>query len=413
MRTRLLIGVAAIALVAAACSSDSSDTASTAAPPPSEAPAATDTPTATAAAPSVTEPAAAVGLVAAEGWSATAVGTGIKPALALDAQGAPAIAWLVEEVDEGFVSYAAEAEGWAEDRFIEGYFYGPIGLDFDAAGNPNIAYHDHQDTTFQPDKGDLVLAVRGDEEWDINTAGDDGHDGWDSTVVVGDDGVVRAAGVDPAQFQSEEGIEYYELTDAGWEVTAIGTGPVEYEWNVSLDVGPDGSPALTYFDHVNQDLVYASRDGEAWNLETVDSEGDVGRFSSLVLDAGGNAHVSYYQADSGTVRYATNAEGDWSVEDVAVLDAVEIGFTGARRITDIDVDSDGTPYIAFADTTVVRLATEGGGGWEVEDVAAAGSLPLGQLVSLELDDAAVTHIATYEVTSPDPLDGVIVYLTPA
>jgi hypothetical protein len=341
------------------------------------------------------------------------VGTGIKPDLALDAQGAPAIAWLVEEVDEGFVSYAAEAEGWAEDRFIEGYFYGPIGLDFDAAGNPHIAYHDHQDTTFQPDKGDLVLAVRGSEGWDINTAADDGHDGWDSTVVVADDGVVRAAGVDPAQFESEEGVEYYELTDGEWEVTAIGTGPVEYEWNISLDVDPDGSPALTYFDHINQDLVFAARDGEAWSLETIDSEGDVGRFSSLAIDAGGTAHVSYYHVDSGTVRYATNAGGAWSVEDVDTLDAVEIGFTGARRITDIDVDSAGIPNIAFADTTVVRLATGGDSGWTVEDVAAAGPLPLGQLVSLELDGADVPHIATYEVTAPSPLNGVIVYLTSA
>jgi hypothetical protein len=409
MRPRLFATAAAIALAAAACSSDTSDTSP--APTTADSSAATDAPSASDPTSDVAEPAAGVGLVAADGWSATEVGAGIKPDLALDAEGAPAIAWLVEKEDEGFVSYAAEAEGWIEDRFIEGYFYGPIGLDFDAAGNPHIAYHDHQDTTFQPDKGDLVLAVRGDGEWDIDTAADDGHDGWDSTVVVGDDGVVRAAGVDPAQFQSEEGVEYYELTDGGWEITAIGTGPVEYEWNVSLDVGPAGEPALTYFDHVNQDLVFASLEGETWSLETVDSEGDVGRFSSLAVDTGGTAHISYYQADTSTVRYATNAGGAWSVEDVATLDAVEIGFTGARRITDIDIDSAGIPRIAFTDTAVVRLATGDEAGWTVEEVAAAGPLPLGQLVSLELDDADVPHIATYEVTAPSPLNGVIVHLT--
>ena len=245
---------------------------------------------------------------------------------------------------------------------------------------------------------------------------DNGHDGWDSTIAVAPDGVVRAAGIDPSQFGSTDGVEYYERSDGNWTVTSIGSGPIAYEWNVSLAVGPDGLPALTYYNDRDGDLVYAGFDGTEWSLETVASEGDVGKFSSLAFDSQGRPHVTFFDdtgGASGQVLYATRGDDGWTVEEIGTLDSVVQGMTGARRITSLALDAQDVPHVAFSDESVIRYATRSEAGWQVQDVVTAEDRPLGQLVSLRLDSVDTPHLAFYEVTSGSPLDGLVVYLTPS
>jgi hypothetical protein len=296
---------------------------------------------------------------------------------------------------------------------VDGYFYGPIGLAFSPDGVPHIAYHDHQDTEFKPDKGDLTLAV-GDDSWTITPATDDGHDGWDSTIAIGPDGLVRAAGIDPAQFDSTDGVEYYELSGGRFSTIAVGSGPVDYEFNVSLAVDPDGNPALTYYDTTNADLMFASRRDGAWSVEAVDTAGDTGRYSSLAFDDAGTAHISYLRLDGtseGTVRYATNKDGSWITTDIDTLSSLRTGFTGARRVTSIAVDATQRPHIIYSDESVVRHAAATDGVWAATQIVTAGDRALGQLVSFALADDGTAHLAIFEVTAESPLNGVVAYIT--
>jgi hypothetical protein len=221
--------------------------------------------------------------------------------------------------------------------------------------------------------------------------------------------------VDPAQFGRNEGIEYYELVDGEWTIEAIGSGPIEYEWNVDLQVAPDGTVAMTYFATGTADLIFASRTpAGAWTLETVAADGDVGRFSSFAFDAESVAHISFWNADTSEVTYATNAGGVWETSPIAGLAAVEIGFEGARRITSLALDPDGSPVVAYSDTAGVWLARlDAGGVWQTEQVVTAGGRPLGQLVTLVVDGAGTPHLAYFEVTGNGPLSGEIVYVTAA
>lgn len=221
-------------------------------------------------------------------------------------------------------------------------------------------------------------------------------------------------GLDPSQFGREDGVEYYVNDGTGWDVTAIGSGPISYQFNVALALGPDGLPALSYYnDRDNeQDLMFARFDGTSWTIEAVETDGDVGKYSSLAFDAQGRAHISYFFHDgptSGTIRHAV-ANGDgWTVTDVAALGAFEVG--NARRNSSLAIDSTGTPHIAFSDTSGVWYAALSNGAWEIQQLASAGTLPLGQLVSLVLDDNDVAHVAFYEVTRDSPLAGTVIYAT--
>ena len=397
--------IALVAIVAAACSSDGGgDGQPTAEPAPTrdsgDADPGTDGDTLAAA--------------VSDGWSATTIGSGIKPALALDASGSAAIAFLFEAVSEGFVTFAAAADGWTLDRLVEGYFYGPIDLAFDPQNRPNVVYHDHQDSQFRDELGDLTYALRDSSGWQTAAAEDDGHDGWDSTIAVAADGIVRAAGVDPSQFGGTDGIEYYELQDGAWSVTAIGSGPTAYEFNVSLAVSPDGQPALTYYNDSDGDLVFASFDGTQWILETVLSEGNVGKFSSLQFDAEGRPHISFFEefgGSTGRVLYAVRDGETWTVEEVGTLDDVRLGMTGARRNSSLALDAQGVPHVVFSDQGAIRYATRTDAGWDVEEIVTAADRSFGQLVSLKLDDAGTPHLAFTELTSTGPLNGLIVYLT--
>ncbi len=350
-------------------------------------------------------------LTVADGWTVQSIGAGVKPVLALDSSGSPAVAWLFEQVGEGFVAYSAAQDDWNGSAVREGYFYGPIDLAFDPGDVPYIAYHDHQADDFDLALGDLTLVFPKGDRWTRDVARDPGHDGWDTALVIGSDGAFHAAGVDPSQFGSEVGVEYYNKTDAGWVVTPVGSGPTPYQYNIGLALDGNGSPVMTYYDFDNGDLIYASTDGTGWSSEVVSSEGDVGKYSSLKFHFDGRPAVTFFEqvgAESGNILYAIRQGDTWTVETVGAVISFEEG--NARRNSSLAFDSQGRPHVAYSDTTGVWYAVLQDQGWETEQIV-TGDLPLGQLVSLQLDSADVAHLAIYEVTNSSPLDGSVAYLT--
>jgi len=402
--------IVVLALVAAACSSSDDD----AADPTTTTGAGAGSATSVTSAPAVSETTAqdsGLTLTVAAGWSATALGSGVKPAIALDNSDSPAATWIFEAIGEGFIAYASAAEGWDLQLPLEGYFYGPIDLAFDASDVPNIAIHDHQADNFDPELGDLVRLYRDGSGWVKDTAADDGHDGWDSTITIGADGVIHAAGVDPVQFGREDGVEYYRNAGDGWEITAVGSGPIPYQYNIGLALDSAGAPSLTYYNDTDGDLVFASFDGNSWSLETVASDGDVGKYSSLAYDGQGRASISFFEqtgGSSGSIRFAFQDGRDWVLETVGELTGFSEG--NARRNSSLAFDSTGRAHVIFSDTTGVWYSVRGDAGWQTEQIVTA-DLPLGQLVSLVLDSSDTPHLVLYEITSNSPLDGTIAYLT--
>ncbi|HEC80443.1 MAG TPA: T9SS type A sorting domain-containing protein [Firmicutes bacterium] len=57
-------------------------------------------------------------------------------------------------------------------------------------------------------------------------------------------------------------------------------------------IDSDDRPHISFQN--NECLEYAYFDGIDWNIEVVDSNGDVGRFAAICLDSRGNPHISYY-----------------------------------------------------------------------------------------------------------------------
>lgn len=224
-------------------------------------------------------------------WTLEKIGRGIKPALAIDAGDTPHVAFLTELM-EGAVFYATNGSGeWRTATVADGYFYGPVDIDVTAEGRPYIAYHDHEAGSFRPELGAGVVVFAQGETWELVRLEDPGHDQWDTDIAVEDDGTWHLAGIDPQQFGSQDGLEYATNAFGALRVKQVGSGPLPYEFGVSIEIAPGGAVGISYFDASGADLGYAEREpGEAggWTVATVDSDGDVGRYSSLAYDGEGH-----------------------------------------------------------------------------------------------------------------------------
>ena len=341
-------------------------------------------------------------------WQIEDVDAGGKPALALDSQGVPFIAYM-EEAQAGFVKAAVRrASGWEIETIADGYFYGPLDIAVGSNDVAHVAYHDHQAAAFDPDLGDAVYAVRADGAWTAAPVRDQGHDGWDNRITTDADGRPHMVGVDPVEFGGE-GVEYYSLgADGSWQVEGVGSGPQTYQFGVSVAVARDGVPYITYYSQQEGDLAIAVRTDAGWAIDFIEQDGDVGLFSELLIDETGRFHVSYLlrtASSSGIVRYATRASaGDpWTISDIDELDAIVTGQVGARNITSVAVDSRGVPWVAYSDTAELHVARLDGTKWRTQRVAESGDQPLGQLVSLGIDGDDGLHIAYFEGRSPGPI----------
>jgi hypothetical protein len=202
---------------------------------------------------------------------------GAKPSLAVGPLGTPHIAYMLEDTP-GFVKHAVlSPEGWSFSTVSTGYFYGPLDITVDQAGAPHISWHNH-------DTENQAYAALIDGEWVVRDVPHPGHDGWDSNLAIDSTGQAHTVSIDPSQFGSSSGVEYAAFDGESWQVEEVGSGPMPYEFGTGIALDAQNRPHVVWFDDATQDLKYAVRDGGAWSISTVDSDGDVGRFPSLALD---------------------------------------------------------------------------------------------------------------------------------
>jgi hypothetical protein len=340
-------------------------------------------------------------------WQFQEIGPGTKPALAVTPEGQPYIIYMLERF-QGWAKIATiEGDSWQVNTLASGYFYGPPDIAIGDDGIPHASFHDHQ---YQ----DAVYAtLTADGAWTVSQAGDAGHDGWDNRVTVDAPGRPHMVAVDP----EGSGIEYYRLDDDGsWQVEQIGSGPLTYKYATAVAVHPDGTPHISYYDQRELSLRLATRSADGWSIETVDNEGDTGLFSHIMIDAAGGVHLSYLErtsATSGNVKYAyRSTPGEaWQFSTLASLDKLFFGFTGARNITSISLDSQGRPWVAFSDEAALQIAVKNDDAWALQTVVEAAGNPLGQIVSLKLDASDTPHLAYSVITDKNQLDGTVWYGT--
>ena len=134
--------------------------------------------------------------------------------------------------------------------------------------------------------------------------------------------------------------------------TLDSTGAVgEY---TSIAIGTDGFPVISYYDFTNRDLKVA-KCGDAScspalvTLRTLDSTMVVGEYTCIAIGADGFPVISYHDYTNGDLKVAKCGDASCSPAFVTLRTLDSIGDVG--RYTSIAIGADGLPVISYDDST--------------------------------------------------------------
>lgn len=141
-------------------------------------------------------------------------------------------------------------------------------------------------------------------------------------------------------------------------------------------------------------LKYARKEGSNWYKEIVDSDYDVGLYTSLALDTDNYPCISYYDNSHGDLKYAYLNGSNWFT--CTIDSQANVG-----QYTSLEIDSDNNPHISYYDASngYLKYAHKDGSIWVIEVVDTAGNV--GQYCSLALDENDCPHISYYDATNGD------------
>jgi parallel beta-helix repeat protein len=208
---------------------------------------------------------------------------------------------------------------------------------------------------------------------------------------------IADAGPDQTSYEGDivqfDGSRSMGSTGGGWNIQTVDSiGWVGWYSSITLD--KKGNPHISYFDDTMECLKYAKWNGTDWNIQIVDDEGRVGGDPSIKLDNTDYPHISYADANNGDLKYVKWTGSAWNIETVDSIDSV--GFD-----TSLALDSNYYPHISYYDSTNgdVKYARWTGSTWSIEIVDYEGWV--GWDTSIAIDNHDLPHITYSHNTNYD------------
>lgn len=130
-----------------------------------------------------------------------------------------------------------------------------------------------------------------------------------------------------------------------------------------------------------------------WDIQTVDSAGDVGLFTCLALDSTDRPKISYWVGTNGNLKYASWDGSSW---DIQTVDSAGNGMFNSLALDSVD-----RPKISYWDYSNddLKYASWNGSSWDIQTIDSAGSVGLS--TCLALDSAGRPRISYYDWTNGD------------
>ena len=188
--------------------------------------------------------------------------------------------------------------------------------------------------------------------------------------------------------------------------TVDSTGQIgEYS---SITIDSNDVIHISYYRNASYDLKYASGNFGTWSITTIDSLNDVGKYSSIAVDSNDDIHVSYYDSNNSKLRYATNkGGGNWISQSLSPHNWGEF--------TSIVVDSNNHIHISCYNSQTGDLAyfVNNGLSWENSTIDGSSTgVTVGRYSSIALDSNNNVHISYLDTSVFNPNAIKLAYFEP-
>ncbi len=294
--------------------------------------------------------------------------------IVLDTAGQPHISYY--DATNGDLKYARQSGSWQVETVDSA---GDVGqytsIALDGAGRPHISYYDATNDT-------LKYAYHNGSTWQVQPVAVAGWVGEFTSIALDASGRPHIA----YSNTNSGNVTYAHHDGSSWQTETVGAGQ-----HVALALDPSNRPHISYYNAAAGDLQYAHKTA-SWQIETVDSSGNVGKFTSLALDSLGRPQISYYAPSADTLKYAYYNGTSWQVQAVP-------GAAGGGTYTSLALDTSDRPYIGYYEwfDGDLNLAYFDGTLWYVEAADSGGDV--GFYAALSLDGAGLPHLAYYDQTN--------------
>lgn len=274
--------------------------------------------------------------------------------------------WWIEQVD---TSHTADEMG---DR----------SLALDSQNRPHIAYGSDR----------LYYAWFDGATWTVEIADDTSGAGRFTSLALDEDDNPHISYYNA----SARDLKYTKKVDGDWTDVIIPDYASDVGMYSSIALDGDGRPHIAYLDNSSTTsikLKYARWTGSAWNIQTVDSSGCAGEYLSMALDSEGRAHISFYDRMWGNLKYArATGTTTWFYE---TIDINSDGSENVGKWTSIAIDAHDRAHISYFDESrdLLKYIFHDGDKWVKEVVDTSGCA--GLYTSLALDSFGRPHIAYY------------------
>ncbi len=338
--------------------------------------------------------AGAVGTVSAETWVIQFVdvgsSSGASTSLGL-VQGFPVISYFGSSRNLKYASLNPKTRVWNLVRVAAGGEF--TSLDADSSGIVHVGYLDAdalQLKYWRLNQGQASIQL-------IDSESGQGGMGYYNSIRLDGQGTPHISYYywrAPNGSTAADRLKYAELTGSGWSPVFVDSVVGRGRYN-SLALDGSGNPQIAYYDAGRKVLRLASRVANIWTNQGVDSVGNPGWFNSIALNAQGLARISYIAATSNELRYASFNGALWTFEDVAGIGSVQ-----SFSVTSLALDSGGNPHISYYDAgtgSLMYASRSIGGTWATQVVDNSGDV--GGYSSLKLDSQDRPIISYFDATT--------------
>jgi hypothetical protein len=160
-------------------------------------------------------------------------------------------------------------------------------------------------------------------------------------------------------------------TDGVWTTTTIDSKNTT-GYYPSITIAADGRPAISYYYKNGGNLRLAKFNGSTWDISTIASDGDVGRYSALQMNPG-TKKLSVACEETSTGHYVFGEQGAGGVWNMATVDGATRGGGGYISLNFSDANLPAISYYDAVNADLKYAERSSRGKWNATTVAAKNS----------------------------------------